>query len=326
MSYDLQFLVQAGQEPPTPDAIREHFRSRRWYADEEDHFAYANEDTGVYFSFDVGELDAEPDPEDGSHAVDDGLEPACLSFNINYFRPHVFGLEAAHELAALSDRFGLLVDDPQVDGMGRGIFTRERFLSGWNAGNLFGYRSLLASRHEGHIPIGPGGAYSLPAETLERAWRWNYDRQRLQDAIGDVFVPKIGFVHQDGKARTFVVWGDAIPVALPDVDLLVLVRDELAPRRLFRKKRDICLVAASEAEPVLRLGRRVGGPSAHTLFERVHLKAVDFFRSRAPFTAPLDGLAQDQVLTRELLEEAEGVGASDGRTGRVPRPPDAKPS
>jgi hypothetical protein len=301
VSYDLRFLVRADQEPPTADAIRDYLRSRRWYADEDDHFAYANDDTGVYFSFDVGGPDVEPD-EDRPDPVEDGLTPAGLSFNINYFRPHVFGLEAAEELTAVTARFSLMVDDPQVRGLGRGVFASEGFLAGWDAGNRAAHRALLSDAHDGHVPL---AHHSLPAETLERAWRWNYDRQRLQDAFGHVFVPKIGFVRQDGAARTFVVWGDATPVALPDVDLLVLVRDELAPRRLFRKTRDLCLVATSEAEPVLRHGRRVGGPSSHTLFERVHLKAVDFFRRQTPFSAPLDGLAQDQVLTRELLQEAE---------------------
>jgi hypothetical protein len=302
MSYDLRFLVAADQHPPEPRALREYFRSRRWYEDQGDQLWYANEDTGVYFSFGVGARDDAPDSEEAAAAVGDGLVATCLSFNINYFRPHVFGLEAAQELAAVTARVSLLVDDPQVRGMGRGAFGKAGFLAGWDAGNLAAHRALLSSAHDGHVPLAP---HSLPAATLERAWRWNDDRHTLQETLGDVFVPRISFVQQDGQARTFVVWGDAVPVALPDVDLLLLVRDALAPRRLFRKTRDICLVATADAEPLLRHGRRVGGPPAHTLFDRVHLKAVDFFRRSTPVATPPDGLAQDQVLTRELLEEAE---------------------
>jgi hypothetical protein len=307
VSYDLRFLVAADQNPPEPQALREYFRSRRWYEDQGDQLWYADEDTGVYFSFDVGADDDEPGPEEPAASGGDGLTPTCLSFNLNYFRPHVFGLEAEQELAAVTSRFSLLVDDPQVRGMGRGAFRSAGFLAGWDAGNLAAHRALLSSAHDGHVPL---AHHSLPAATLERAWRWNYDRQGLQDTLGGVFVPKISFVQQGGAARTFAVWGDAIPVALPDVDLLVLVRDELAPRRLFRKARDLCLVAASEAEPLLRRGRRVGGPSAHTLFERVDLAAVEFFRGRAPYAARLEGLPQDLVLTRELLEQAQGAEAS----------------
>jgi hypothetical protein len=238
----------------------------------------------VYFSFDLGVA-----------------APACLSFDINYFRPHVFGLEAALELAAVAAHFSLLVDDPQIGGMGHGAFTSE----GWNAGNLTAHRALLSSRHEGHDAV---AHHSLPATTLERIWRWNHERLQLQDAVGDVFVPRISFLQLGGSLRTFVVWSDAIPFALPDVDVLVLVRDQLARRRWLRKRRDMCLVTTSEAAPLLRVGRPESGPRPYTLFDRVHLRAVDFFRRQEVFAGALDALAQDQVLTRELLEEAEPAG------------------
>jgi len=303
VSYDLRFLVRMDQEPPTADRLREYFRSRRWYEDQGGQLWYANEDTGVYFSFDVGPVDdMAPDPEAPPEPVDDGLTPTCLSFNLNYFRPHAFGLEAAVELAAVAERFSLLVDDPQIRGMGRGAFTNAGFLGGWNAGNLAAHRALLSGAHDGHSPV---AYHSLPAATLERVWRWNYDRLGLQDALGSVFVPRISFLQGGAGLHTFVIWRDAMPLALPDVDVLVLVRDELAPRRWFSKKRDVCRVAMAEATPLLRQGRRVDGPSPYTLFDRVQLRTVDFFRRRTPFAAELEGLPHDQVLTRELLEEAE---------------------
>jgi hypothetical protein len=303
VSYDLRFLVRADQGPPAPDALREHFRSRRWFEDRGDQLWYANGDTGVYFSFDVGAAQL-TGPENPPHRTD-GLVPAGLSFDINYFRPHVFGLEAVQELAVLTSRFALLVDDPQVRGMGRGAFTREGFLAGWDAGNLAAHRALLSSGHDGHVPV---AHHSLPAATLERIWHWNHERLQLQEAAGDVFVPRISFLQHGGSLRTFVVWCDAVPLALPDVDVLVLVRDQLARRRWLRKNRDVCLVTTSEAAPLLRVGRRESGPSPHTLFDRVHLRAVDFFRRQQPFAGALDALAQDQVLTRELLEAAEPAG------------------
>jgi hypothetical protein len=307
VSYDLDFLVRPDQDPPTAPAFREYFRSRRWYEDQGEQLGYANADTGVYFSFHLG-----------------AAAPACLSFNINYFRPHVFGLEATRELAAVAAHFSLLVDDPQIGGMGRGAFTNEGFLGGWNAGNLEAHRALLSSRHEGHEPI---AHHSLPAAVLERIWRWNHDRLRLQDALGKVFVPKISFLQRAGTLRTFVVWSDAIPVALPDVDLLVLVRNELAPRRGLRWSRDVCLVTTSEAAPILQDGRREAGPSPYTLFDRVLLRAVSYFRRQAPFDGGLDGLALDQVLTRELLEEAgQAAAGREPADEGIPRPPDTKPS
>ena len=61
----------------------------------------------------------------------------------------------------------------------------------------------------------------------------------------------------------------------------------------------------SEAAALLAHGRAVDGPPPYTVFDRVHLRAVDFFRRRASVARPVEGVAQDQVLTRELLEEAE---------------------
>lgn len=311
MSYDLDFLVQADRAPLAADALREYFGLRRWYEDQGSQFWYANEDTGVYFSFDVAAAE--------ESELDDGLVPAGLSFNINYFRPHVFGLEAAQELEAVAARFSLLVDDPQIGGIGRGAFTSEGFLAGWNAGNRSGHRTLLASGHEGHAP---SAHHSLPAAALERIWRWNYGRGGLQEVVGSAFVPRISFLEQGGRIQTFVVWGDAMSVALPDVDLLFLVRSRLAPRRWFRKKDDFCLVPVSEAATLLGQGRRYGLPSPYTLFDRVDPQAVDFFRSRTPLTEPLAGLPHDQVLTRELLEEAERSAVRDF----VPHAPGPKPS
>jgi hypothetical protein len=319
VSYDLRFLVRTDQKPPPPDRVREYFRSRRWYEDQGGQLWYANEDTGVYFSFDVGAVDdMAPDPEEPPEPIDDGLVPAGLSFNLNYFRPHVFGLEAALELAAVAERFSLLVDDPQIRGMGRGAFTSAGFLGGWNAGNLAAHRALLSSAHDGHAPV---AHHSLPAATLERIWRWNYDRLGLQEMVGDVFVPRISFLQRGGGLDTSVIWRDAIPLALPDVDVLVLVRDELAPRRWFRKQPDICRVAIAEAGPLLKHGRRVDGPSPYTLFDHVQLRTVDFFRRRASFAPQLEALPHDQVLTRELLDEAErladGASAPPAGSGTI---------
>src|SRR5207248_9248706 len=54
---------------------------------------YSNEDSGVYFAFEF--LQQDGDDEEGR---DTSLLP--VSFNLNYFRPHAFGLEAEPELSA----------------------------------------------------------------------------------------------------------------------------------------------------------------------------------------------------------------------------------
>jgi hypothetical protein len=311
MSYDLTFLVRETDEPPPPESLREYFRGRPGYTEQGDQFSYQNEDTGVYFSFDMHEGGGDGDAGDEEiEAVHDGLKATCLTFNINYFRPHCFGLEAEPELSAVVKRFSLLVDDPQSEGMARGAYSAEGFLRGWNAGNLFGHRAIL-SQAKGHEAVAPARFDSLPRAVLDRVWRWNYQRSRLQERLGEgIFVPGIRIVRHDDRPMTFIVWGDAIPEAVPEVDLLVLVRDELAPRGFFGKKRDTCLVPFSDLRAVQHAGRRAAEDPPYTLFdgEPPGPELTRFFTDRAPFKTKLDGLAFDDVLTREVLDEAKARG------------------
>ena len=46
--------------------------------------------------------------------------------------------------AAFVHAFDLVVDDPQMAGMGRGEFSADGFLAGWNAGNRFAHGAIVA--------------------------------------------------------------------------------------------------------------------------------------------------------------------------------------
>src|SRR5262249_15239827 len=161
--YDLFF--RSPDASLTPAQFEGHFLFRPNYQVNSGHAFYENEDTGVYFSFDLTEDDSEDSTS--SHA----------SFNLNYYRPHFFGLEAAPAVAAFVERCRLHVEDPQVNGMGTGPFTSEGFLKGWNAGNLFGYQALQDS---GRIPP----AYTTAG--LEQAWKWNVHRTKLQNQFDEL--------------------------------------------------------------------------------------------------------------------------------------------
>src|SRR6185295_3902350 len=101
-----------------------------------------------------------------------------------------------------------------------------------------------------------------------RHWRWNYGRSDLEEQLGDeVFVPRITYVRRDGRVRSAAVWTDAIPIALPEVDLLLLVREELAPRKLLflRGQPDLACAPWSELAPLLDVGEPVAEPQLHHL-------------------------------------------------------------
>ncbi|QCP52451.1 hypothetical protein FAZ95_25110 [Trinickia violacea] len=88
MSYDLFFTLPADV---AQDDVEAYFRQRRCYR-VDGGATYENPDTGVYFSFAVDE---------GEVPNEQGTGPQRrIAFNLNYFRPHIFGLEAEPEVSA----------------------------------------------------------------------------------------------------------------------------------------------------------------------------------------------------------------------------------
>jgi hypothetical protein len=307
MSYDLQFCVRAGASAAKAGELEAYFRGRPWYQLQGSQAFYGNEDTGVYFSFELG-ASVEEGGEDDAARPQDGLQAIPLSFSVNYVRPSIFGLEAERELTALAERFGLYVDDPQMHGMGRGAYSPAGFLAGWNAGNEFGYLSIVAQVKQ--QAGSDDGLFDtvLPAAELERCWRWNLQRNDLQRELGDdVFVPRISFLRRDEGIRSFVVWGDAMAVALPEVDYLMLVRQQLAPRRLFLfKSQDVAIARFSDLAPLLPLATAVAVPVPHRVFRWATPPAAaqEFFTARTPFRGGQVGVPVDKVLDAELMRKA----------------------
>jgi len=290
MSYDLFFHRRDGSAIAADD-FNAHFASRENYGEGGQPGFYANEDTGVYFQF------ALSDDRDS----DEKQQPAAATFNINYIRPHIFGLEAEPELTAFVNRFDLTVEDPQMNGMGTGEYSREGFLSGWNAGNDFGYAGM--ARQSGAALA----EHVLPTERIERCWRWNLARRRLQQQLGDdVFVPRIMFIVVEAKLLTVSAWPDAIPVALPQVDAAIVGRDELAPRRLFGRRKDTCLAPATEMQSVLAAFPTAGEDDPYRLlrYTRQPPALVAFVRSLRPLADKLTGVAVDKILNAELVQKA----------------------
>jgi len=281
VSYDLSFHAREGAPPLTETAFVGHFADRPGYRAPGE---YANEDTGVYFTF--------------AYVDEEGA-----TFEINFHRPHVFALEAEPEIASFVESFHLLVEDPQIDGAGFGDFSREAFLRGWNHGNRF---ALHASASERQRPP------TLPSAEIERCWRWNLQRRDLQDRLGDdVFVPKIMFGQKDARVVTVCAWPDAIPLALPFVDLIAVARRALAPRSFFRGLRpDTSFVPRSTFDrvldklPCIELDAQsryvdVSSPSA-ALEELVR-------KMRAGDPA-LEMLSVDEILDAEPVDAARSAG------------------
>ncbi len=286
MSYDLFFRSRSPDRSISHSQFVEYFRGRDRFQVKKAQAFYSNECTGNYFLFEYSESGSE----------DDGLLP--ITFNLNYFRPHVFGLEAEPELHAFVDEFDLLVSDPQNEGMGNGEYSGESFLSGWNAGNDFSHNAIL-SQHGAEAV-----RFSLPGDVIERCWTWNKERDSRQAEVGqEFFVPRIFFLEHEGEARSAVIWGDAIPIAIPEIDVIVMARHELAPRGLLWRKKDHSLVPYSEVAALLAGFPEVTDPIPHQLLRYTDppKQLVDFFRGLPPGKTPIPFISFDEVLTHELV-------------------------
>jgi hypothetical protein len=206
MSYSLHLRFK-------PRARREHllqyFAARRHYKRAKNRVSYANEDTGVYFWFDL------------RCSRDILLRRTVVSaeFEINYNRPSFFATEAEKELSAFVARFQPRIEDPQMRGMGEGPYSAEGFFNGWNFGNAFSIRSVLARSPDAEV-------LSMPSDALRAAWEWNNRLAERRDRHNRAnYVPIILFWRVDGRASRVVVWSEARPILLPRVDYVVVARD-----------------------------------------------------------------------------------------------------
>jgi hypothetical protein len=222
MSFDLSLYAREGGPPLERSAFFAYFTEDKLYAPDGDSVRYSNRDTGVYFRLTWYDGDGEaPGVKEGEQ----GARPH-IHFNMNFFRPHTFGLEAVRVLERLVRRFDLTVYDPQSDGMGEGDFSEEGFLRSWNSGNRFAASAM------GQLRVGTPNL-TLPAALNEAYWQWNYCRTMIGDDFAsldliDVYVPPIWFCRENGQAKSFTLFPDLVPTAVPKVDYVLILRNELA--------------------------------------------------------------------------------------------------
>lgn len=300
MSFDLFFYCRSDGDTVSREDFVDYFGSRRNYKISETQAWYENEDTGVYFSFDYSESEQAENESDQHRLIP-------VAFNLNFFRPHAFGLEAEPEVTAFVKSFDLLVSDPQMDGMGDGEYAPGGFLKGWNAGNQFGYRALAAQQADAKV-------LTLPTSEIEASWTWNFRREARQDKVGEeAFVPRIMFLDDAGAVRTAVAWGDGIPILLPTVDCLIIPRQRLSAPAVRADKieeiDDIVVVGWREMEKLIVKYPCLGGsPPCYKLFyDDTPSEIATFIRQRKPPEKMVTGVAFDQVLNREMIEEARNA-------------------
>lgn len=193
---------------------------------------YQNENTGVYFSFHYVDMDAAE--------IEDAEEPQRdVEFNINLFRPHFFGLEAAAELTEFCKQFPVEVLDLQEGERWR-EYDADVFFASWQQNNIAGAKSfrafnekeaegnkeplierLFSRKKDKDLPFTP-----IKSSVLQKYWDWNCSIQKLYESEFsdvDVYIPVIMFYKADnGEIKPLVLWPNAICTVLPKgVDILL---------------------------------------------------------------------------------------------------------
>ncbi len=287
MSYDL--YVTSPQI--SLDDFTSYFASNARYKVENGQAFYTNEATGVYFSFD----------HNSEKPVDEGTIEHSVAFNINYYRPHYFALEAEPEVGRFIEHFACSIQDPQNSGMGNGPYSRDGFLTGWNAGNEFGYHAIL-SRDDVPEPI-----YSRPTAELENIWRWNIAKDQRETSLKeDLFVPRIMYMTFDGELGSACVWPDGISALIPQVDFLYVPRKDLAPKKWFKaKEEDFCVVPRKEfpeffdyyaTDDFEMRSFKLPAPDTPQIVK-------DYVTKLKPFTGKVARIGFDSILNTELVSK-----------------------
>lgn len=295
MSYDLYLKPRQGLL--SRERFLAHFESDPLFTVEGDEVVYQNEATGTYFLFSWRAL--EPQPDGSGADADDEAAPDCpIWFNLNFFRPSTFGLEAAPHLTRLVRELDLVVIDPQSDGMGEGDYSVDGFLSGWNAGNTWAIGRIL-EEHRDDEQFG-----LLPQAALHRAWAWNLAKGRREAALAvrgiDRFIPTQMYARVGDRVGTLIVWPDGIPFECSPTDFILVIRDELARRQFLRRTPDQVLIRWAQIESLFdRHGRRDNGVPAFT-YKRPPAEVLAFVKGLPRGEPQMQLIAPDRVLDAEF--------------------------
>lgn len=274
MSYDLMFSAGPGKKLDKK-SFANYFRERPNYQVNKRQVVYQNEDTGVYFIFD------EPD-----HGV--------VAFNLNYFRPHTFGLEAAPELEQFAQAFDAVVADPQGETAEEGPFSQAAFLDGWNAGNQFAYRAMLKERTE---PV-----RTWRSEKIQQTWEWNYSRQTEQERVGEnMFVPGIFALDVNGEVLSVAIWPPDCAILLPAVDAVLVPLAQSG-----KQSEELAVVRWDEVLPVVQAHQeQAPGLVRYQLaFEQWPADITEFLQRERATMEGTNGVSFDELLDEELVEAA----------------------
>jgi len=197
---------------------------------------YKNQETGVHFT-----LRYNPENKNTNY-VDWNDSP--LSISVALSRPTFFGFEAAPVIARLMKDLNLGALDKQPSAIYRqpARLTEEQIRMSWEKSNQAAVQAIVSSGKN---------VARASREKMDYFWRYMSSRAALQESLGpDVLVPAMN-LHKgrDGSVKTSCIWPDAAKVALPEVDLVLVSREE---KKFLSKKKISGAVSYAKISAMLK--------------------------------------------------------------------------
>lgn len=217
MSYDLYFYKHREAQVSKSDISAYLTNNLCLPNGEGNQWFFENEDTDVYFSFDLNEPDIDPDLNEPEKVFE--YLYTYFSFNPNFLRPDFFGREAFLFVDKLINDFGLYVVNPQSN-------AEEDYPVQPEVDELYRNWSELNARHSAHLYDELELQY-YPQPASDAVWQYNFNKAELQADLGDeYFIPKIFILQTIVEKRiiTFCVWPNHLPIIVPKVDYFFISR------------------------------------------------------------------------------------------------------
>jgi hypothetical protein len=229
MSYDIYFYKHREAQVSESD-ISAYLTNNLCLPNEEgNQWFFENENTEVYFSFDLNEPVLELE-EPG-----DEYQYTHISFNLNFLRPDFFGQEAFLFVDKLIQDLGLYIDNPQDDG-------HEDYPRQPKKGELYKNWSEINAQQSARFYEELELSY-YPLSASNKLWQHNFNKEKLQAELGEeYFVPRVLVLQAltDKRIITLAIWPENLPILVPDVDYFLLVKKY---KRLGKKVEEVGLIS-----------------------------------------------------------------------------------
>jgi len=227
VSYDL-YLYKKDNDSFTKEqlwkALRENIRPN--VSEVEHQIVYENETTGVYFILDLNEQNTDHEDIEIFDSFE-GFENLDINLSINFLRPDYFGYETFKVFFESLIGFDVyILNSQELDETKQKPLHWEQseILSQWLRHN-----EMVSQKQFEEL-----GLSYYNKEKSDSVWNYTSIKDSLEEEIlEDIFIPNISLIKKSlsGEVYSYVVWSQSIPLVLPKVDYVIILKEY---KKLFK--------------------------------------------------------------------------------------------